>query len=158
MATSRSSSAAARLSRSAAAALRTSGSGQSMRSDLAAAIVRPRALIASNENQISIPTSLSTSFLNRIASHSALSRPYSTAAAASQVPGAKGTKREERSINWAAMVARVPNRTLWHMYEGMEEVLLDYVHQETTRTWMLISFRLFLIIAIKDAFLAVADL
>ncbi|KAL8463613.1 hypothetical protein ACS0TY_033542 [Phlomoides rotata] len=151
MATSRSSSAAARLSRSVAASLRASGADQSTRSHLAAP---HRALIAANENKILIPNSLSASFLNRVASNSALTRPYSSAAATGQIPGVK----LENSTNWLSLVANIPNRTLWHMYEGMEEILADYVHQETTRTWMLVCFRLYLIITIKDAFLALAGL
>ncbi|KAL6562200.1 hypothetical protein OROGR_003207 [Orobanche gracilis] len=154
MATSRSLSAAARLSRSAVAALRTSGSGQSIRSDLAATIARPRALIAPNENRIPIRNSFPTSILNRFQCRSALARSYSTAASTGQIPGAKFTKR----VNWAAMVASVQKHTLWHMYEGMKEILMDYVHQETTRTLMLVCFRLFLIIAIKDTFLALAHI
>ncbi|KAL8473414.1 hypothetical protein ACS0TY_030307 [Phlomoides rotata] len=152
MATSRSSSVAARLSRLAAASLRASGVGQSTRSHL---VAPHRALIAANENKISIPNSLSASFLNhRIASNSALTRPYSTAAATVQIPGVK----VENSSNWLSLVANIPNRTLWHMYEGMEEILADYIHQETTRTWMLVCFRLYLIITFKDAFLALAGL
>ncbi|KAL3623702.1 hypothetical protein CASFOL_032518 [Castilleja foliolosa] len=109
MATSRSSSAAARLSSSAAAALRMSGSGQLMRSDLASAIVRPRALISPNENQISIPKSLSASFLNRIASRSALSRSYSTAAAAGQKFQEPKALEERKS--------RLTGLPWWHVHQ-----------------------------------------
>ncbi|KEH35091.1 putative succinate dehydrogenase (quinone) [Medicago truncatula] len=41
----------------------------------------------------------------------------------------------------------------WHINAGIEEILADYVHHEMTREFVLISLRLFLIIAIKDVFL-----
>ncbi|KAK7243468.1 hypothetical protein RIF29_38265 [Crotalaria pallida] len=41
----------------------------------------------------------------------------------------------------------------WHIRAGIEEILADYVHQEMTREFVMISFRLFLIIAMKDVFL-----
>ncbi|XP_061369637.1 uncharacterized protein LOC133312456 [Gastrolobium bilobum] len=41
----------------------------------------------------------------------------------------------------------------WHISAGIEEILADYVHHEMTREFVSISFRLFLIIAMKDVFL-----
>ncbi|OIV89868.1 hypothetical protein TanjilG_23133 [Lupinus angustifolius] len=41
----------------------------------------------------------------------------------------------------------------WHIRAGIEEILADYVHQEMTREFVMISFKLFLIIAMKDVFL-----
>ncbi|XP_019434557.1 PREDICTED: uncharacterized protein LOC109341172 isoform X2 [Lupinus angustifolius] len=41
----------------------------------------------------------------------------------------------------------------WHIRAGIEEILADYVHQEMTREFVMISFKLFLIIAMKDIFL-----
>ncbi|WJX32990.1 hypothetical protein P8452_21248 [Trifolium repens] len=41
----------------------------------------------------------------------------------------------------------------WHINAGIEEIVADYVHHEMTREFVLISLRLFLIIAIKDVFL-----
>ena len=41
----------------------------------------------------------------------------------------------------------------WHISAGIEEILADYVHHEMTREFVLISFKLFLIIAMKDVFL-----
>lgn len=41
----------------------------------------------------------------------------------------------------------------WHINAGIEEIVADYVHQEMTREFVMISFRLFLIIAMKDVFL-----
>ncbi|XP_027336770.1 uncharacterized protein LOC113850420 [Abrus precatorius] len=40
----------------------------------------------------------------------------------------------------------------WHIDAGIAEILADYVHQEMTREFVLISLRLFLIIAMKDVF------
>lgn len=42
----------------------------------------------------------------------------------------------------------------WHINEGIEEIMADYVHQEMTRNWILVYLRLFLLIVIKDVFLA----
>ncbi|VVB03513.1 unnamed protein product [Arabis nemorensis] len=42
---------------------------------------------------------------------------------------------------------------LYHINEGMEEILADYVHQEMTRNLMVISLGLFQFIVIKDVFL-----
>ncbi|EOA28067.1 hypothetical protein CARUB_v10024249mg [Capsella rubella] len=42
---------------------------------------------------------------------------------------------------------------LYHINEGMEEILADYVHQEMTRNLMVISLGLFQFIVIKDIFL-----
>ncbi|KAH6800077.1 hypothetical protein C2S52_000541 [Perilla frutescens var. hirtella] len=145
MATSRSASVAARLSRSAVASFRAIGAGhqvprtpaaagQSIRSDLAAAIVRPRALTSPNGNHISSSTLFTASCLNRVAA-----RPYSSSSV--QIPGTKAI----RSV-------------FWHINEGVEEVLADYVHHEMTRAWISIGLRLFVIIMIKDVVVAVADL
>ncbi|XP_020235412.1 succinate dehydrogenase subunit 4, mitochondrial [Cajanus cajan] len=41
----------------------------------------------------------------------------------------------------------------WHTSAGIEEILADYVHHEMTREFVVISLRLFLIIAMKDVFL-----
>lgn len=41
----------------------------------------------------------------------------------------------------------------WHINAGIEEILADYVHHEMTREFVMISLRLFLIIAMKDVFL-----
>ncbi|XP_010506658.1 PREDICTED: succinate dehydrogenase subunit 4, mitochondrial [Camelina sativa] len=41
---------------------------------------------------------------------------------------------------------------LYHINEGMEEILADYVHQEMTRHLMVISLGLFQFIVIKDIF------
>ncbi|CAA7044372.1 unnamed protein product [Microthlaspi erraticum] len=41
---------------------------------------------------------------------------------------------------------------LYHINEGMEEILADYVHQEMTRNLMVISLGLFQFIVIKDVF------
>ena len=40
-----------------------------------------------------------------------------------------------------------------HINEGIEEILADHVHQEMTRNFILVYFRLFLVIVIKDVFL-----
>lgn len=42
----------------------------------------------------------------------------------------------------------------WHINEGIEEIMADYVHQEMTRNWILVYLRLFLLIVIKDVFLS----
>ncbi|XP_024010842.1 succinate dehydrogenase subunit 4, mitochondrial [Eutrema salsugineum] len=42
---------------------------------------------------------------------------------------------------------------LYHINEGMEEILADYVHQEMTRNLMVISLGLFQFIVLKDVFL-----
>nr|WFQ81717.1 succinate dehydrogenase subunit 4 [Coptis omeiensis]WGU50296.1 succinate dehydrogenase subunit 4 [Coptis deltoidea] len=41
-----------------------------------------------------------------------------------------------------------------HINEGIEEIMADHVHQEMTRNWILVYFRLFLLIVIKDVFLS----
>ena len=45
----------------------------------------------------------------------------------------------------------------WHINEGIEEIMADYVHQEMTRNWILIYLRLFLLIVIKDVFLSLVS-
>lgn len=40
----------------------------------------------------------------------------------------------------------------WHINEGIEEIMADYVHQ--TRNFLLVYLRLFLLIVIKDVFLS----
>ncbi|YP_009243669.1 succinate dehydrogenase subunit 4 (mitochondrion) [Cannabis sativa] len=42
----------------------------------------------------------------------------------------------------------------WHINEGIEEIMADYVHQEMTRNWVFVYLRLFLLIVIKDVFLS----
>ncbi|KAG6423941.1 hypothetical protein SASPL_114349 [Salvia splendens] len=53
---------------------------------------------------------------------------------------------------------RAIRSVLWHINDGMEEVLADYVHHEMTRTWISICLRLFVVIMTKDVVVAVADL
>ncbi|KAI7735178.1 hypothetical protein M8C21_032911 [Ambrosia artemisiifolia] len=49
----------------------------------------------------------------------------------------------------------LPNLALfWHINNGMEEILADYVHHEMTRSLILVMMRLFLIVAAKDVFVA----
>ncbi|KAG6420913.1 hypothetical protein SASPL_117457 [Salvia splendens] len=138
MANSRSASAAIRLSRSAASAFRASSAGRQIPHTPSAAgqlaIGRPRALMFPTGSNISSSTLFSASCLNRVAS-----RPYSSSSA--QIPGTRAI----RSV-------------LWHINDGMEEVLADYVHHEMTRTWISICLRLFVIIMTKDVVVAVADL
>lgn len=45
----------------------------------------------------------------------------------------------------------------WHIHEGIEEILADYVHHEMTRNWILVYLRLFLLIVIKDVFLSLVS-
>lgn len=45
----------------------------------------------------------------------------------------------------------------WHINEGIEEIMADYVHQEMTRNWILVYLRLFLLIVIKDVFLSLVS-
>ncbi|KAI3742972.1 hypothetical protein L1987_60672 [Smallanthus sonchifolius] len=42
----------------------------------------------------------------------------------------------------------------WHINNGIEEILADYVHHEMTRSLILVLMRLFLIVAAKDVFVA----
>jgi len=52
----------------------------------------------------------------------------------------------------------LPNLSLfWHINEGVEEIMADHVHQEMTRSWILVYLRLFLLIVIKDVFLAIVS-
>ncbi|KAJ9566716.1 hypothetical protein OSB04_002682 [Centaurea solstitialis] len=45
----------------------------------------------------------------------------------------------------------LPNLALfWHINNGMEEIIADYVHHEMTRSLVLVLMRLFLIVAAKD--------
>ncbi|KAI3682876.1 hypothetical protein L1987_83210 [Smallanthus sonchifolius] len=49
----------------------------------------------------------------------------------------------------------LPNLALfWHINNGIEEILADYVHHEMTRSLILVLMRLFLIVAAKDVFVA----
>ncbi|KAB5560642.1 hypothetical protein DKX38_005599 [Salix brachista] len=49
----------------------------------------------------------------------------------------------------------LPNLFLFrHINEGIKEIMADYVHQEMTRNWILVYLRLFLLILVKDVFLA----
>ncbi|KAJ0735116.1 putative fumarate reductase/succinate dehydrogenase, transmembrane subunit [Helianthus annuus] len=49
----------------------------------------------------------------------------------------------------------LPNLALfWHINNGIEEILADYVHHEMTRSLVLVMMRLFLIVAAKDVFVA----
>ncbi|XP_024963357.1 uncharacterized protein LOC112503576 [Cynara cardunculus var. scolymus] len=49
----------------------------------------------------------------------------------------------------------LPNLALfWHINNGIEEILADYVHHEMTRSLVLVLMRLFLIVAAKDVFVA----
>lgn len=53
----------------------------------------------------------------------------------------------------------LPNLSLfWHINEGIEEIMADHVHQEMTRNWILVYFRLFLLIVIKDVFLSLLSI
>lgn len=45
----------------------------------------------------------------------------------------------------------------WHINEGIEEIMADYVHQEMTRNWILVYLRLFFLIVIKDVFLSLVS-
>lgn len=45
----------------------------------------------------------------------------------------------------------------WHINEGIEEIMADYVHQEMTRNLILVYLRLFFLIVIKDVFLSLVS-
>ncbi|KAK6140821.1 hypothetical protein DH2020_025438 [Rehmannia glutinosa] len=108
MATSRSSS-AARLSRSAAAALKASRAGSQIPQTPAlspASVVRHRALIAANESGFSLATPFSTSCLSRIASSSGLARSYSASAATGQISNSEFTEMAWDGIVGAVGAAR----------------------------------------------------
>jgi succinate dehydrogenase hydrophobic anchor subunit len=45
----------------------------------------------------------------------------------------------------------------WHINEGIEEIMADYVHQEITRNFLLVYLRLFLLIVTKDVFLSLVS-
>ncbi|KAK4415422.1 Chaperone protein ClpB3, mitochondrial [Sesamum alatum] len=122
MATSRTSS-AARLSRSAASALRAPRTGspvpptpahyptcQSIRSAAAAAfLARPRPIVTANECGLSYavtPTSLSTSCLIRIASGPAVARSYSSSAASGQISNSEFTEMAWDGVVGAVDAAR----------------------------------------------------
>ncbi|XP_071689706.1 uncharacterized protein [Rutidosis leptorrhynchoides] len=58
-------------------------------------------------------------------------------------------------IGSAATTTFLPNLALfWHINNGIEEILADYVHHEMTRSLVLVLMRLFLIVAAKDVFVA----
>ncbi len=40
----------------------------------------------------------------------------------------------------------------WHIHVGIKEILVDYVHHEVTRNWILILLRVFCLIIIKYVF------
>ncbi|KAL5191907.1 putative mitochondrial protein ymf17 [Glycine soja] len=71
------------------------------------------------------------------------------------------TKREQllKATAVASLLLIYPNTysllfanffVFWHLYAGIGEILADYVHHEMTREFVMISLRLFLIIALKD--------
>ncbi|CAN8314301.1 unnamed protein product [Cochlearia groenlandica] len=77
-----------------------------------------------------------------------------------------GTDRSLSSLDRTTGMTRVPfargystntflpkTHLLYHINQGMEEILADYVHQEMTRNLMVISLGLFQFIVIKDVFL-----
>ncbi|KAK6119533.1 hypothetical protein DH2020_046700 [Rehmannia glutinosa] len=108
MATSRSSS-AARLSRSAAAALKASRASSQIPQTPAlspAFVVRHRALIAANESGFSLATPFSTSCLSRIASSTGLARSYSASAATGQISNSEFTEMAWDGIVGAVGAAR----------------------------------------------------
>lgn len=41
----------------------------------------------------------------------------------------------------------------WQIYGFFKEILLDYVHQEVSRKWVLVYLQILLLILIKDTFL-----
>ena len=52
----------------------------------------------------------------------------------------------------------LPNLSLfWHINVGIEEIMADHVHQEMIRNLILVYFRLFLLIVIKDVFLSLVS-
>ncbi|CAE6053858.1 unnamed protein product [Arabidopsis arenosa] len=53
-----------------------------------------------------------------------------------------------RGYTNASFLRKIP--ILFHIHEGMEEILADYVHQEMTRNLIVISLGLFQIIVFKD--------
>ncbi|XP_052117131.1 succinate dehydrogenase subunit 4, mitochondrial isoform X2 [Arachis duranensis] len=74
------------------------------------------------------------------------------------------TKREQllKATALVALLFIFPNAysmlaanlfVFWHISAGIEEILADYVHHEMTRNYVVIAFKLFLIIAMKDVFL-----
>nr|QIQ23024.1 succinate:cytochrome c oxidoreductase subunit 4 [Coleochaete scutata] len=40
----------------------------------------------------------------------------------------------------------------WHMHIGIEEILIDYVHNEVIRTWFFVLFRILILLIIKYTF------
>ena len=42
-----------------------------------------------------------------------------------------------------------------HIRAGIKEIMADYVHQEMTRKWILISLKLFVVIVIKEIFFSI---
>lgn len=56
--------------------------------------------------------------------------------------------QSSRGYSNVSIIPKIP--VLFHINEGMEEILADYVHQEMTRNLMVISLRLFQFIVIKD--------
>ncbi|XP_024024670.1 uncharacterized protein LOC21397846 isoform X2 [Morus notabilis] len=83
-------------------------------------------------------------------------RGFSTTTVGSAVPReieAKGKRfgTAKKVISFTLL----PNLALfWHINEGMEEILADYVHHEITRNLVVIYLRLFLLILAKDVFVS----
>ncbi|WOH03788.1 hypothetical protein DCAR_0623188 [Daucus carota subsp. sativus] len=64
-------------------------------------------------------------------------------------------KVKEESLKHAGRGVRsVANAGRSSSASEFQEIMADYVHQEMTRTWILVLMRLFLIIAIKDVFVS----
>lgn len=62
--------------------------------------------------------------------------------------------KEEGLKNTGCAVRSVANAGRSSSASEFQEIMADYVHQEMTRTWVLVLMRLFMIIAIKDVFVS----
>ena len=65
--------------------------------------------------------------------------------------------KEDKSVPISNRVAGLYHTAvspLFHVEEGLNEIIADYVHHEMTRAFILVCVRLYLLIVMKDVILA----
>ncbi|CAO2814135.1 unnamed protein product [Amaranthus hypochondriacus] len=69
----------------------------------------------------------------------------------------KGEIKEDKSVPISNRIAGLYHTAvspLFHIEEGLNEIIADYVHHEMTRAFILVCVRLYLLIVMKDLILA----
>ena len=69
----------------------------------------------------------------------------------------KGEIKEDKSVPISNRIAGLYHTAvspLFHIEEGLNEIIADYVHHEMTRAFILVCVKLYLLIVMKDLILA----